>query len=408
MRYFPEKRPTVKIYLHQYGKKELEAYSVYARVLYKRTKLELSLRMKVAPCDWDFNNNLFIPNKNYNIHCNQKIGEFHLAINTAFDDLKRGSVQPTLKMIREVITGTKVKSTEMSFLEYYDQTVEQKRQQTTVYRQSSINQYLRARNHLFDFLVRKGWINIQLGELSKNFINEFENYLLSHQIESLGRPMMRSSAVTNLKRIKAIVNEAVRAELIEKNPFEGYKIQHDKTQNISYLTLEQLKKLETLDVSEYPALSRTKEYFQFLCQCGLRYGDFQSLRCYNLEYSTDDLLWIRMEQQKTRGTLHFPLSSIAKKIILKYQGNKTGEQYVFPRISNQTLNKHLRTMKIMAGIKNQVSCHVGRHTFAVQSLDAGISIEVLQRLLGHKSISSTMIYAQISHRKLTESILLLG
>lgn len=65
-------------------------------------------------------------------------------------------------------------------------------------------------------------------------------------------------------------------------------------------------------------------------------------------------------------------------------------------------------MKIMAGIKNQISCHVGRHTFAVQSLDAGISIEVVQRLLGHKSISSTMIYAQISHRKLSESILLLG
>ncbi|MCB0410604.1 MAG: site-specific integrase, partial [Flavobacteriales bacterium] len=406
MRYFPEKRPTVKIYLHQYGKKELKTYSVYARVLYKRKKLEFSLRMKVAPCDWDFDNNLFIPNRQYNIHCNQRIGEFRLAVDNAFDELKRGSVQPTLRMIREVITGKSVKSNEMSFLKYYDQTVEQKRQQTTVYRQSSIDQYLRARNHLFDFLVRKGWINIQLGELSKNFINEFENYLLSHEIKSLGRPMMRSSAITNLKRNKAIVNEAVRAELIEKNPFEGYKVQHDKTQNISYLTQEQLKKLEDLDVSEYPALVRTRELFQFICQCGLRYGDFQNLRCNDLEYSTDGLLWLRMEQQKTRGALHFPLSSIAKKIILKYKGNKTGEQYVFPRISNQILNKHLRTMKIMANIKNQISCHVGRHTFAVQSLDAGISIEVLQRLLGHKSISSTMIYAQISHKKLSESILL--
>ncbi|MCO6501148.1 MAG: site-specific integrase [Vicingus serpentipes] len=408
MIYFEEKRPTVKIFLHQYGKKELDSYAIYARVLYKRTKLELSLRMKATPSDWDFNNSLFFPNKQYNIHCNQRIGEFRLSVDNAFDELKRGSVQPTLKMIREVITGTKVKSNEMSFLEYYDQTVEQKKQQTTVYRQSTIDQYVRARNHLFNFLIRKGWKNIQLGELSKNFISEFENYLLSHQIESLGRPMMRSSAVTNLKRIKAIVNEAVKSELIEKNPFEGYKVQHDKTQNISYLTLEQLKKLEELDVSEYPALSRTRELFQFICQCGLRYGDFQNLRCHDLEYSTDGLLWLRMEQQKTRSALHFPLSSIAKKIIIKYQGGKKGEQYVFPRISNQTLNKHLRTMKIMAGIKNQISCHVGRHTFAVQSLDAGISIEVVQRLLGHKSISSTMIYAQISHRKLSESILLLG
>ena len=139
MRYFEEKRPTVKIFLHHYGKKDLESYPVYARVLYKRKKLELSLRMKANPSEWDFDNNLFIPNKQYNIHCNQKIGEFNLAINTAFDDLKRGSVQPTLKMIREVITGAKVKSNEMSFIEYYDQTVEQKRQQTTVYRLSLIH-----------------------------------------------------------------------------------------------------------------------------------------------------------------------------------------------------------------------------------------------------------------------------
>lgn len=408
MIYFKENKPTVKILLRKYGKEELDSYPIYARVIYNRKKIELSLKMKASPNEWDFENDRYLPTKNYNVHCNQKIGEFILAVDSTYDELKKGSIKPTLKMVKEILSGKKIKSNCMTLLEFYDQTVHQKTLQTTIYRQSSINQFIRARNHLLDFLIRKGWKDIQLIELSRNFIIEFENYLLSHTIESLGRPMMRSSAITNIKRIKTIVNEAVKTELLEKNPFSGYRIQHNKVEKISYLTLGQLKKLEELDVSEYPALCRTKDYFLFLCQCGLRYGDFQNLRCNDLEYSSDGLLWLRMEQQKTRGALHFPLSSVATKIALKFQGIKKGEKCVFPRISNQTFNKHLRTMKIMAGIKSPLSCHVGRHTFAVQSLDAGITIEVLQRLLGHKSISSTMIYAQISHKKLSESIKLLG
>ena len=163
-----------------------------------------------------------------------------------------------------------------------------------------------------------------------------------------------------------------------------------------------------LDVAEYRALVRTKDYFQFLCQCGLRYGDFQNLRCNDLEYSADGLLWLSMVQEKTRGQLSFPLTPIAKKIVEHYKGNKSGNQFVFERLSNQVMNNHLRTIKTMVGIKNQVSCHTGRHTFAVQSIDKGVSLEVIQRLLGHKSISSTQIYAQISRKKLTDSIFLLS
>ena len=58
----------------------------------------------------------------------------------------------------------------------------------------------------------------------------------------------------------------------------------------------------------------------------------------------------------------------------------------------------------MAGLKSKVSCHTGRHTFAVNTIDKGIALEVVQRLLGHKSISSTQIYAQISNKKLTDYI----
>ena len=404
MRYFEEITPNVKINLMHFGKKELPAYTITGRVIYKRQKIELSLQMKASPDEWDFEKEMFYPTKNYNIHCNQKIGEFKLAVQKAFEELKKGSIAPSVKGIKELLTGKKMKNSEIAFIQYYDQVVEQKKQQTTIYRPSSIQQYFRARTHLFNFLIKMGWTNIQLGELSRSFIIEFEHYLLSNKLKAIDKPMMRSSAVTNIKRIKAVVNEAVKSELLDRNPFEGYQVQHEKVQNISYLTAEQLKKILDLDVTEYRALVRTKDYFHFLCQCGLRYGDFQNLHCNDLEYSADGLLWLSMEQQKTRGMLNFPLTPIAKEIILKYQGTKSGNSYVFERLSNQIMNKHLRTLKIMAGLKSKVSCHTGRHTFAVNTIDKGIALEVVQRLLGHKSISSTQIYAQISNKKLTDYI----
>lgn len=408
MKYFADISPKVKVHLLHYGKKDLSTYPLYARVTYKRKKLELSLRIQANPSEWDFQNEMFLPTKKFSIFCNQKIGEFRLSVIDAFEALKKEPTAPTLKRIKEVLTGKEIKNSDMPFLKYYDQVVEQKKQQTSVYRASTINQYLRARNHLHSFLVRKGMTDIKLIELSRSFIIEFEHYLLSNKIESIGGPMMKSSMVTNIKRIKAIVNEAVRAEMLPKNPFDGYRVQHDKTQKISYLTSEQLKKIEDLDVSEYSGLVRAKEYFLFLCHSGLRFGDFQGLRCVDLEYSTDGLLWLSMEQQKTRGMLNFPLTPTARDIAIKYKGDRTGNQFVFPRITNQIFNKHLRTIKMSAGVKGKISSHTGRHTFSVQCLDRGLNIVVLQRFLGHKSISSTMIYGQISNKNLSESILLLS
>ena len=56
------------------------------------------------------------------------------------------------------------------------------------------------------------------------------------------------------------------------------------------------------------------------------------------------------------------------------------------------------------GIRERLSYHMARHTFGTMSLSAGIPIESIAKMMGHASISSTQIYAQVTDRKISEDM----
>ena len=94
--------------------------------------------------------------------------------------------------------------------------------------------------------------------------------------------------------------------------------------------------------------------------------------------------------QKTQEPLQAKLSSEAR----RWLGNPTGET-VFPLPSNSTLCRILRQWTEGAGITKKVTFHTARHSYATMALSAGADIYTISKLLGHRNITTTTIYAAI-------------
>ncbi len=67
-------------------------------------------------------------------------------------------------------------------------------------------------------------------------------------------------------------------------------------------------------------------------------------------------------------------------------------------IHENSLQKHVKSAAIAAGLTKKVSCHTFRHSFATHLLEGGADIRTVQELLGHADVSTTMIYTHVTQK----------
>ena len=65
----------------------------------------------------------------------------------------------------------------------------------------------------------------------------------------------------------------------------------------------------------------------------------------------------------------------------------------------------MKSLAVLAGVKEDVSYHVRRHSFAsLITLEAGVPIETISKMLGHSNIQTTQVYARVTPKKLFEDM----
>ena len=78
---------------------------------------------------------------------------------------------------------------------------------------------------------------------------------------------------------------------------------------------------------------------------------------------------------------------------------------LFPMIHYPSLRNHMKALAVLAGIKENLCYHVGRHSFAsLVTLEAGVPIETISKMLGHSNIQTTQVYARVTPKKLFEDM----
>ena len=117
--------------------------------------------------------------------------------------------------------------------------------------------------------------------------------------------------------------------------------------------------------------------------------------------------WIITSRQKTSTGVRIPLLEKAREIIEKYKTHPkiVAEGSLLPRLSNQCLNGYLKEIADLCGITKPLTFHIARHTFATTiTLNNGVPMESISKMLGHTKLSTTQVYAKVIEQKLSDDM----
>ena len=261
------------------------------------------------------------------------------------------------------------------------------------------------RNHTYSDKMLRQWIeykgrkDMPIHAVTDGMFEEFRFYLKKR--------FTAKTVNRDLCWLSRLMYRAVSKRIIRYNPFEG-AIYEKVERKIRFLEKSDVAKLMALKVNDREA-EQARQMFLFSCFTGLAIADMERLKFSHIQTSADGRRYIRKERQKTKVESVVPLHPIAEEILSRYREEQTvkekGDDLVFPcDCSRSAMNNKLSTVGLACGIRQRLSFHMARHTFGTLSLSAGIPIESIAKMMGHASISSTQIYAQVTDKKISEDM----
>ncbi|HUN14468.1 MAG TPA: site-specific integrase [Alistipes sp.] len=248
---------------------------------------------------------------------------------------------------------------------------------------------------------------IAFRDVDKEFLSEFTDYLRQmpkaskYGVLKAGGRLSNNSVVSYYGTLRTAINRAYKEGIITVNPTKEFDFASKVRQEPSrreYLTIDELKTLINTEC-RYEIVKRA---FLFSCLCGLRVSDIRKLRWCDLQWSGGRVR-IEITMQKTKEPLYLPISDEALKW-LPERSEAGDSDFIFPLTHEGTVNDTLQHWAKVAGITKHISFHVARHTHATMMLTLGADLYTVSKLLGHKNIATTQIYAKIVDKKKEEAI----
>jgi len=346
---------------------------IYLRITISRKQRYYSLHCSVLPEYWDIDKlrvkKAFKDSSNINLIIDKSFNKANQIFFNFNIDGRKLSFESFEKEFKEISYNKD------SFFEFTQRKIET----LTHFAFGTIKAYKCYVSKLMKF--RK---ELTFNDIDLIFLNEYKEYM----INVLGNN--ENTYNKTLSFIKSIINKAISEGVLRENVFKDYKIKK-KEGNREFLSIEELEKLKELLKSNIlkPYQSNVLKYFIFSCYTGIRYTDIKGLK-----YNNIDGNFIKLTMHKTKDIVEIPLTLYSKSLI--NENYELPNERIFKVDSNQKTNEYLKEIMVIAEIRKSISFHCARHTFATVNISLNTNIDVISKLLGHRNLKTTAIYAKYS------------
>ena len=362
-------------------------------------RAQFSTRLSVDPQVWDPHSGRVLGRRAPAERINERLDRIRMRLEQCYESLLDHAQHLTPNAVKNLFFGREQHREQLlGFFrrhnEEFGRMVGINRSKATFYK------YRCVCNHLESYIrTRYGRDDLEFGELDREFLYGFHR----HITEACG--CSKNTIWVYMIAFKHILTQARSLGYLKMDLFAGYKIHGERVLR-GYLSIEEIRRLIRLDLPDRTQ-QLIRDAFLFGCFTGLSYVDIRQLTPQNIQYQ-DRQIWICTSRCKTASEVSVRLFPVAEAILSRHLPVPEDGR-IFDLPTNGWCNACLQVVLQQAGISRHITFHCARHTFATTiTLSQGVAIETICKLLGHKNIRTTQIYATLTHAKLANDMELLS
>ena len=392
-------RSTFKVFF--YVKRQSEKHGqvpVMGRITINGTMSQFSCKLTVRSTLWDAKANKASGKSLEAQRLNEKLENIKTNIGKQYQRLCDRDSYVTAEKVRNVFLGMgdDCRLLLQTFDEYLAGFLERVGKDRAY---SSYEDYCKRRRRLASFLEYEYHVkDISFKELKREFIEKFVVYLSSVQ-------GMRSGTIhSTIKKLKLMTYTAYKNGWIPADPFAGIYVKAEYSER-RYLSASELQAVMDVRLPNYRT-GINRDAFVFCAFTGLSHVDVVKLTHADIYTDDNGDRWIIDRRQKTGTQFRVKLLPVAAMLYDRYKDMHLSGDRVFPlKGTYNTLNMSLRHVARHAGLSFNPTIHCARHTFATTvTLTQGVPLETVSKMLGHKRITTTQIYAKITNDKIGQDM----
>ncbi len=386
----------VLFYINKQKVKKNGLCPLMGRISVNTEVAQFSAKMDVDPALWDAKK-YRLKGKGRDIQrINCAIDELTADIHHYYNEILSEQGYITAELIKNAINGIGIRK--CNLLELYQEYIDELSKQVGLTRSwGTLHNHHSSYNRLKKFIqIYYKADDIAIRQLDYSFIEKYDYYM---RVE-LKRSLSTIDGFTIM--LKTIVRRAIAQGTILKNPFAGYSPEK-AVKKRRHLEMDELKRLMSTPIQER-FLCYVRDLFVFSTFTGISYIDLCNLREEHFYYTEDGKLWVRFNRQKTKSECIIQILDLPRQIMDKYKEQRVDGK-IFKVPARSALTANFRKLSAKCNIDKRITFHMARHNFgSLITLSQGVPLESVCKMMGHRNISTTQLYAKLTHQKINEDI----